>query len=258
VVERSLQNLEYRGYDSAGIALHDGHVSVHKETGRIDGLSLPAAAPESHTAIGHTRWSTHGAPTEENAHPHTDCTGEIAVVHNGIIDNHDDLRAELAGRHAFTSETDTEVVPHLLEEELAGGVGLVEAFAAVVDRLDGSFALAATVEGYDGLVTARFDSPLVIGHDDTGHFLASDVPAFLEETRTVTYLEDGDIARVTRDDVTIYNEGALVEREPQTIDWEPEAAEKGGYDHYMHKEIHEQPGHCGRRWLGGSTRSAGA
>jgi glucosamine--fructose-6-phosphate aminotransferase (isomerizing) len=241
VVERSLRNLEYRGYDSAGVALHDGDVSVHKEAGRIDELSLPDARPECHTVIGHTRWSTHGPPTDENAHPHTDCTGEIAVVHNGIIENYDDLRGELGGRHSFTSDTDTEVVPHLLEEELEGGTGLVDAFSAVVERLEGSFALAATVKGYDGIVAARFDSPLVIGHDETGHFLASDVPAFLEDTRTVTYLEDGDVAHVTEETVTIYNDGTPVDREPRTVDWDPKAAEKGGYDHYMRKEIDEQP-----------------
>ena len=292
VLVDGLRNLEYRGYDSAGVALvEDDALSVFKQEGVIDDLDLP----DEHAAacgVGHTRWSTHGPPTDANAHPHTDCTGDVAVVHNGIVENYDRLRADLeAAGHEFSSETDTEVVPHLLEAELAsrreaatdggrvdddaetrnddansvaedpetdgagdagayrtagasgafGDVDLVAAVEAVVDRLAGSYAIAVTVAGRDEVVVARQDSPLVLGRGDGANFVASDVTAFVEHTRDVVYLEDGDVARVTADAVDVRNDGAWVERETKTVDWEAEAAEKGGYDHYMLKEIHEQP-----------------
>jgi len=240
IVADSLRNLEYRGYDSAGVALDDGAIHVHKQEGVIDDLDLPPTSGAKR-AIGHTRWSTHGEPSDENAHPHQDCTGKTAVVHNGIIENYDELREELSNRHTFTSETDTEVVPHLLEDELAEDVPLLTATQRVLERLEGSFALAVVVEDDDGIIIARQDSPLVVGHGDDGHFVASDVPAFVEHTRRVTFLEDGDLARVTADDMEVWNAGERVERERTTVDWEPEAAEKGGYDHYMLKEINEQP-----------------
>ena len=293
VLVDGLRNLEYRGYDSAGVALvEDDAVSVFKQEGVIDDLDLPddnAAA----CGVGHTRWSTHGKPTDANAHPHADCTGDVAVVHNGIVENYDRLRANLeAAGHEFSSETDTEVVPHLLEAELAarrdaatddgrvdddaeavdddansvtegaetdgggadagayrtasasgafGDVDLVAAVEAVVDRLAGSYAIAVTVAGREEVVVARQDSPLVLGRGDGANFVASDVTAFVEHTRDVVYLEDGDVARVGADAVDVRNDGAWVERETKTVDWEAEAAEKGGYDHYMLKEIHEQP-----------------
>jgi glucosamine--fructose-6-phosphate aminotransferase (isomerizing) len=215
-------------------------VHVHKQKGVIDDLDMPSGAWATR-AIGHTRWSTHGEPSDANAHPHTDCTGRVAVVHNGIIENYDDLRAELAARHTFTSDTDTEVVPHLLEEELGDGVGLVTAAQRALDRLEGSFALAVLADGHDGIVVARQDSPLVVGHGEDGMFVASDVPAFVEHTRTVTFLEDGDVGRVAGDALTVWNAGERVERDRRTVEWNAEAAEKGGYDHYMLKEIHEQP-----------------
>jgi glucosamine--fructose-6-phosphate aminotransferase (isomerizing) len=239
-VAEGLRNLEYRGYDSVGIAAVDGSVQVHKQEGRIDGLSLPTG--ESRCTIGHTRWSTHGEPTDENAHPHTDCTGEVAVVHNGIITNYDALKGELRDRgHVFESETDTEVVPHLVEEALAEGCDLPTAVNRVVDRLEGSYAIAVATPGFEGVVAARQDSPLVVGHGERGTFLASDVTGFVEHTNLVTYLEDGDIAVLADGDVTIYNDGERVDREIETITWDAEAVEKGGYDHYMLKEIHEQP-----------------
>jgi len=266
VLADGLRNLEYRGYDSAGVALvEDDDVAVFKQSGVIDDLELP----DDHLAmagVGHTRWSTHGKPTDANAHPHTDCSGDVAVVHNGIIENYDALREEL-DEHEFTSETDTEVVPHLLEAELArrrrrrasdGGqvdataddpsddatdsVDLVGAVEAVVDRLSGSYAVAVTTAGREEVVVARQDSPLVLGLGDDANFVASDVTAFVEHTRDVVYLEDGDVARVTPDGVDVRSDGERVERETKTVDWEAEAAEKGGYDHYMLKEIHEQPG----------------
>ncbi|WP_323677101.1 glutamine--fructose-6-phosphate transaminase (isomerizing) [Halorubellus sp. PRR65] len=285
VLVDGLRNLEYRGYDSAGVALvEDDAVDVHKQQGVIDDLDLPDAHPAT-CGVGHTRWSTHGKPTDANAHPHTDCTGDVAVVHNGIVENYDRLRAELeAAGHGFSSETDTEVVPHLLEAELAarreaasdggrvdedvddahdadgetvgdasayrtagassgfGDVDLVAAVEAVVSRLEGSYAVAVTVAGREELVVARQDSPLVLGLGDGANFVASDVTAFVEHTRDVVYLEDGDVARVSGDAVDVRQDGAWVDRETKTVDWEAEAAEKGGYEHYMLKEIHEQPG----------------
>ena len=239
IVASTLANLEYRGYDSAGVALSNGDLSISKAAGRIGDLSLPDVSGAT-CGIGHTRWSTHGPPTDANAHPHTDCTGEIAVVHNGIIENHAALKADLEDEHTFTSETDTEVVPHMIEDEWDGG-DLLEAVAAVVEQLSGSYAIAATVAGRDEIVAARQDSPLVVGHGDGETFLASDVPAFVEHSRDVTYLEDGDVARITPAGVEIRHDGEPVKRAHTQVEWEAEAAEKGGYEHYMLKEIHEQP-----------------
>jgi glucosamine--fructose-6-phosphate aminotransferase (isomerizing) len=204
IVEGCLGNLEYRGYDSAGVGLvTDDGVDVYKQQGVIDDLDLPDAHPAT-TGIGHTRWSTHGKPTDANAHPHVDCVGDVAVVHNGIIENYDELREELDG-HAFTSETDTEVVPHLLEDALEenldartdGGVldengdgdgdghsggdddDLVSAVEDVVDRLEGSYAIAVTIAGPEPVVVARQDSPLVAGHGEDANFVGSDVTAFV-------------------------------------------------------------------------------
>ncbi|WP_254273457.1 glutamine--fructose-6-phosphate transaminase (isomerizing) [Haloarcula marina] len=234
-----LQKLEYRGYDSAGIALVDDALSVYKQVGLVGELDLPADSSQT-CGIGHTRWSTHGKPTDANAHPHTDCTGDVAVVHNGIVGNYDDLRAELPG-HEFRSETDTEVVAHLVEEELTRTDDLREAVAAVVDRIEGSYALGVVAAGYDGIVAARRNSPLVVGHGSDGNFIASDVTPLLEHTRSVSYLEDGDVAHITREGVSVWHDGDPVERTVKTIEWDADAAEKGGYEHYMLKEIHEQP-----------------
>jgi glucosamine--fructose-6-phosphate aminotransferase (isomerizing) len=242
VLATGLKNLEYRGYDSAGVALAaKSDLAIHKQAGEIDDLELPERASQTR-GIGHTRWSTHGEPTDANAHPHTDCTGDVAVVHNGIIENYADLKTELrdAG-HTFSSDTDTEVVPHLIEDELAAGRNLPAAVDAVVDRLQGSYALGVVTPDYDGIVATRRGSPLVVGHGDAGNFVASDVPAFLEHTREVSYIEDGDVAYVGSDDVTVEHDGDLVDRPVETVEWDAEAAEKGGYEHYMLKEIHEQP-----------------
>ncbi|MBX0322113.1 glutamine--fructose-6-phosphate transaminase (isomerizing) [Halomicroarcula sp. F13] len=234
-----LQKLEYRGYDSAGIALVDDALSVSKQVGLVADLDLPDEAPQT-CGIGHTRWSTHGKPTDANAHPHTDCSGRVAVVHNGIVGNYDDLRAEMP-EHTFRSETDTEVVAHLVEDELERTPDLREAVAAVVDRIEGSYALGVVAAGYDGIVAARRNSPLVVGHGADGNFIASDVTPLLEHTREVSYLEDGDVAHLTRDGISVWHDGAPVDRAVHTIQWDAEAAEKGGYEHYMLKEIHEQP-----------------
>ncbi|MFC3956972.1 glutamine--fructose-6-phosphate transaminase (isomerizing) [Halovivax cerinus] len=259
IVYRGLETLEYRGYDSAGLALReDGTeaLTIAKRAGEVDELSVPEG-PSSTCAIGHTRWSTHGPPTDANAHPHTDCANSVAVVHNGIVENHEQLAADLPD-HEFTSETDTEVIPHLLEETLEsdglrsdGGsqaagttdvpVALRRGVESVTDRLDGSYAVAAVHAGSDCIVATRQESPLVVGHGDDASYLASDVPALVEHTRDVTYLEDGDVAVLQAGTVTVYRDGTVIEPEISTIDWDAEAAQKGGYDHYMRKEIHEQP-----------------
>ena len=243
VIHEGLQNLEYRGYDSAGIALvgPDNGLSWTKQSGNVDELSVPTVSDAVH-GIGHTRWSTHGSPTDVNAHPHTDCVGDVAVVHNGIVENHETLKAELSD-HEFTSETDTEVIPHLLEETLAedSTADLLTAVQRVEDRLEGSYAICAVREADDQIVVARRGSPLVVGHSDDASFVASDVTAFLEYTRDVTYLEDGDVATLGPRGVSVYHDGELIDRDVETVTWEAGAAEKGGYDHYMRKEIHEQP-----------------
>ncbi|WP_017343043.1 glutamine--fructose-6-phosphate transaminase (isomerizing) [Halorubrum sp. T3] len=244
IVHEGLRNLEYRGYDSAGVALvgETSGLTVAKRSGEVDNLTVPDV-PDAALGVGHTRWSTHGPPTDANAHPHTDCVGDVAVVHNGIVENHEALKAELAD-HEFTSDTDTEVIPHLIEEELAAESGaddLLDAVRTVEDRLEGSYAICAVREGDDRIVVARRGSPLVLGRDDDATFVASDVTAFLEHTRDVTYLEDGDVAALSADGVEIYADGELVDRSVETVTWEADAAEKGGYEHYMRKEIHEQP-----------------
>ncbi|EMA72076.1 glutamine--fructose-6-phosphate transaminase (isomerizing) [Halorubrum distributum] len=244
IVHEGLRNLEYRGYDSAGVALvgASSGLTVAKRSGEVDNLTVPDV-PDATLGVGHTRWSTHGPPTDANAHPHTDCASDVAVVHNGIVENHEALKAELAD-HEFTSDTDTEVIPHLIEEELAAQRGegdLLNAVRAVEDRLEGSYAICAVREGEDEIVVARRGSPLVLGRDADATFVASDVTAFLEHTRDVTYLEDGDVAALSADGVEIYADGEPVDRGTETVTWEADAAEKGGYEHYMRKEIHEQP-----------------
>lgn len=249
IIAQSLKNLEYRGYDSAGVALLDDSLHIHKQSGQIDDLTVPSM-PNATCGIGHTRWSTHGAPTDANAHPHSDCTGQVAVVHNGIIDNYETFKRELIDDHQFTSETDTEVIAHLIEDALGEGLTLRQAVENVVSMLEGSFAIAVTAVGFDGIVAARQDSPLVIGHGENETFLGSDVTAFVEHTQTVTFLEDGDLAHITADGVIIKNGDMAVDRERQTVEWDADAAEKGGYEHYMRKEIHEQP-HAVRQALSG-------
>jgi glucosamine--fructose-6-phosphate aminotransferase (isomerizing) len=241
-----LENLEYRGYDSAGLAVKNGSgPEVVKRQGEISQLkkALADEIPEGQLGIGHTRWSTHGPPTDANAHPHTDCTGDVAVVHNGIIENYDELKAELQARgHQFTSDTDTEVVPHLVEEELADGADPETAFRATIEKLSGSYAVAMITQYDHAVYATRRGSPLVLGVNDGEYFLASDVPAFLDFTDDVVYLDDGDVVVVEPENHRITTtDGEVVERSVQTVEWDPEDAGKGGYDHYMLKEIHEQP-----------------
>jgi len=245
VLVHGLSKLEYRGYDSAGVALGDEDVSVAKRAGEIDALreKLADTTIDGAVGIGHTRWSTHGPPTDANAHPHQDCTGDVAVVHNGIIENYQSIRDELVGAgHTFESDTDTEVVPHLIEDALADGADPMAALRAAVDRLKGSFAIACVVAGTEAVFVARNDSPLVLGLDDNATYLASDVPAFRDYTDRVVYLADGEFARLDADGWTVTDgDGQSVEKEVDTVSWDAEETGKSGYDHFMLKEIHEQP-----------------
>ncbi len=242
-----LSKLEYRGYDSAGVALVDGdRLGVLKRAGELE--TLREALEERRdlsgsVGIGHTRWSTHGPPTDENAHPHLDCTGTVAVVHNGIIENYQELRDELdAEGHEFKSDTDTEVVPHLIEANLEAGIDPEAAFRDAVGRLEGSFAIAGVVAGEETVFVARNDSPLVLGIAEGATYLGSDVPAFRAFTDRVVYLDDGEFAELSADGWRVTDtDGSAVEKSIETVSWDPEDTGKSGYDHFMLKEIHEQP-----------------
>jgi len=240
-----LSKLEYRGYDSAGVALADESLDVRKCAGEIEDLRehLSGMTVEGTVGMGHTRWSTHGPPTDENAHPHQDCTGNVAVVHNGIIENYQSLRDELvAAGHTFHSDTDTEVVPHLVEDALNDGLGPEAAFRQAVEQLAGSYAVALTVAGTESVFVARNDSPLVLGLGEDATFFASDVPAFRDFTDQVVYLDDGEYARISPEGWEVSDvDGTVVEKAVDTVSWDPEETGKSGYDHYMLKEIHEQP-----------------
>ena len=242
-----LRRLEYRGYDSAGVAVQQGEElqTVHRK-GKVATLAETLAAqPLAGTCgIGHTRWATHGVPSEANAHPHTSCDGRVAVVHNGIIENFAELREELeAAGHVFTSQTDTEVIPHLIEDALAAGADLVAAVRATTERLVGAYSIAVVCSDDPGaLVVTRKDSPLVVGIAADGAYVASDLIAVIEATRDVVVLADGDIARLTPDSATFFDAaGQPFEPALTHIDWDIDAAEKGGYPDFMLKEIHEQP-----------------
>lgn len=253
-----LENLEYRGYDSSGVATSNGRgITVVKREGKIQNLetALESTDPNGRVGIGHTRWSTHGPPTDSNAHPHTDCDGRLAVAHNGIIENHAELREELTARgHVFTSDTDTEVVPHLLEEHLDEGRTPLEALQRTVDRLEGSYALVVVSEDQDALYATRNGSPLVLGLDGERRFLASDVPSFLDFTSEVVYLEDGDIVQAEAGSHTVVDsDGETVSRDATSVDWSPEDAERNGYPHFMLKEINEQPAALDRALKGRIT-----
>jgi len=250
IIHAALKRLEYRGYDSVGEAtLHEGKLHVKKDQGKIDDVhrlrnldDLPGSI-----GIGHTRWATHGAPLQVNSHPHTDCNEQIAVVHNGIIENFDELRTDLENHgHTFKSKTDTEVVPHLIEEILRNNpsLGLTGAVAEAVKKLQGSYAIAViSSEEPDKIVCVRNESPLVIGVNEKDVFFSSDIPAFLPLTNKVLIVEDGEIVTISlgKAEIRKIADSRIVTREPKAVDWSPEMAVKQGYPHFMIKEIHEQP-----------------
>ncbi len=249
IVVDGLRRLEYRGYDSAGIALvHEGTIASDKRAGKLSNLDKALAdnpPPESSTGIGHTRWATHGPPNDQNAHPHLGAEGRVALVHNGIIENFAVLRAELeAEGHELVSETDTEAAAHLLEAEVVAGSTLTEAMRQVVRRLEGAFTLVAVdAQDPDRVVAARRNSPLVAGIGDGENFVASDVAAFIEHTREALELGQDQVVTITRDDISVTDfDGAEQPATPFHVDWDLSAAEKGGYDWFMRKEIFEQPG----------------
>jgi glutamine---fructose-6-phosphate transaminase (isomerizing) len=240
-----LKRMEYRGYDSAGVAVMNGTgVETRKAAGKISMLerSLAASPVEGDTGIGHTRWATHGVPNECNAHPHVDCKGDIAVVHNGIIENSGTLRKGLEARgHEFASETDTEVIAHLIEE--AFDENLEDAVIEALWQIEGTYGIAVvSSKDKNKIVAARKGSPLLLGLGDGEYYVASDVSAILAQTREVVYLDDGDVAVITRAGYTILNQRAQqLERGVSKIDWDLDQIERGGFDHFMLKEIFEQP-----------------
>ncbi|TRY19860.1 glutamine--fructose-6-phosphate transaminase (isomerizing) [Tessaracoccus rhinocerotis] len=247
IVLAGLRRLEYRGYDSAGIALAgDGRLEWRKKQGKIANLAAEIEqnpVPRTGTAIGHTRWATHGAPTDANSHPHV-AEERVAIVHNGIIENHAPLRTELEAAGAiFTSETDSEVAAHLIANEVKAGADLVEAMRRAVARLDGAFTLVAVdAQDPDRIVAARRNSPLVVGVGEGEYFLASDVAAFIEHTRDAIELGQDQIVELTRDGVNVTDfDGGPAETTEFRVDWDLEAAQKQGFDWFMRKEIFEQP-----------------
>ena len=240
-----LKRMEYRGYDSAGVAVMNGAgVETRKAAGKISQLerALAASPVEGDLGIGHTRWATHGVPNECNAHPHIDCKGEIAVVHNGIIENSGTLKKELIARgHKFVSETDTEVIAHLIEEAFDGN--LEDAVIEALWQIEGTYGIAVvSSRDKNKIVAARKGSPLLIGLGEGEYYVASDVSAILAQTREVVYLDDEDVAVLTREGYTILNQRAQqLERGVSKIDWNLDQIERGGFDHFMLKEIFEQP-----------------
>jgi glucosamine--fructose-6-phosphate aminotransferase (isomerizing) len=250
IMHAALKRLEYRGYDSVGEAtIHNGKLYIKKDQGKIDEVhnirnldDLPG-----NIGIGHTRWATHGAPLEVNAHPHVDCSGQMAVVHNGIIENFTELRLELENRgHIFKSKTDTEVIAHLIEENLKANpsLSLADAILEAARRLEGSYAIAViSVREPNKIICARHESPLVIGVNENAVYCASDIPAFLPLTNRAVIINDGELITLSLEGFEIKKiaDSSIVVREPKLIDWTPEMAVKQGYPHFMLKEIHEQP-----------------
>ena len=248
ILLNGLSKLEYRGYDSAGIAVYNGtEIKMDKVTGRLqrlkdltkEGSTLPGTV-----GIGHTRWATHGSPSDTNAHPHFNKDRSIIVVHNGIIENYSKLKQRLIGKgYEFVSETDTEVLAHLLDYYYKRSHNPLEALTRVMQKVEGSYALGILFNDYPGQVfSARKDSPLIVGHSESGNFIASDVPAILQYTREVFYMENEEIAVLSREGIKFYNvDEEPLEKECTRIDWDVNAAEKGGYEHFFLKEIYEQP-----------------
>ena len=246
IILDGLAKLEYRGYDSAGLAVYDGEkINVQKAVGRLKVLENLTHGGESmpgYVGIGHTRWATHGAPSDVNAHPHYNKDRTIAVVHNGIIENYIPLRKKLLGKgYEFVSETDTEVLAQLLDYYYKGNP--LDAITKLLHRVEGSYALGIMFADFpDEIYAVRKDSPLIVGKSADGSFIASDVPAILKYTRTVYYVENQEVVKLTKDELHFYTvDEEEITKEPVTIDWDANAAEKGGYEHFMLKEIYEQP-----------------
>ncbi len=235
-----LKRLEYRGYDSCGLAVTADGIEIYKDVVRVEALGKVAPRFNGTVGVGHTRWATHGEPSQLNAHPHLDCSGNIAVVHNGVISNFQAIKNQLTSEgHNFISETDSEVIPHLIEKYYDGS--LEEAVAVALRDLEGSYAIIVLMKDEPKLIVARKDSPLIVGVGDRENFIASDVPAILDYTDRVIYLEDGDIGVITKNGIKVSKDGQEVDREEHKILWSLEEAQKAGYDHFMLKEIHEQP-----------------
>ena len=246
IILDGLSKLEYRGYDSAGMAVYDGErIRLQKAIGRLkilENLTRGGETMPGSCGIGHTRWATHGAPSDNNAHPHTNQEGSIAVVHNGIIENYIPLKKKLTDKgYHFVSETDTEVLAHLLNYYYKGNP--MEAITKVLHRVEGSYALGIMFADHPGeIYAARKDSPLIVGQNDRGCFIASDVPAILKYTRTVYYMENQEVAILRPDGLQFFSlDEEELAKEPSTIDWDADAAEKAGYEHFMLKEMYEQP-----------------
>lgn len=242
-----VQRLEYRGYDSVGIATYSSSgIKIRKDKGKIDEVSEELHLEElpGEVGIGHVRWATHGLPTRENAHPHTDCEGKIAVVHNGIIENYKELKDQLVSEgHHFVSQTDTEVIAHLIEKYHKEGLNLEEAINKTISKLHGSYAFAViSTDEPNKIMGVRKESPLILGLGEGEYFLASDAPAILQHTRRIIYLADHETFTMGEDGITVKDrDGQIVDKKVETIKWTPEMAQKGGYSHFMLKEIHEQP-----------------
>ena len=246
VIINGLKKLEYRGYDSAGVAVvRNRQVQIRRVSGKLTNLirSLDSEPLTGEYGIGHTRWATHGRPTEENAHPHRDCTGKVVVVHNGIVENYLDLKTRLQkSGHRFVTETDTEVIAHLVESELPGK-SFPDAAGAALEQLRGSFAVCMLSGDYPNtIIAARNGPPLILGISDGELFVASDVPALLEHTRTMYFMKDGEMAVLSPEGISLRDfRGKEISFTPQEVQWSPEMAEKGGFRHFMLKEIYEQP-----------------
>src|ERR1700728_5303183 len=247
IILEGLKRLEYRGYDSAGLAVYcdDAQLAVRRASGKLRNLeeAIRLNPVDGSYGIGHTRWATHGRPTEENAHPHRDCTGEIVVVHNGIIENYLELKHQLiAEGHKFVTETDTEIIAHLIEK-YSQGSSLEAAVLQSVKGMTGAFALVALATRDPlKIVAARLGPPIVVGLGEKEFFVASDIPAILQHTRSVFFLGDGELAVLTPQGVCVTDfQGRPIKREPQHVTWDPIMAEKGGFKHFMQKEIFEQP-----------------
>ena len=250
ILLHGLSKLEYRGYDSAGLAVRDGekNVEIIKAKGRLKVLAEKTNNGESvpgTCGIGHTRWATHGEPSEINAHPHMSDDGDVVAVHNGIIENYQELKDKLTRKgYTFYSSTDTEVAVKLVDYYYKKYLGTpVDAINHAMVRIRGSYALAIMFKDYpEEIYVARKDSPMILGVENGESYIASDVPAILKYTRNVFYIGNLEMARVKKGEITFYNlDGDEIEKEPKTIEWDAEAAEKAGYEHFMMKEIHEQP-----------------